>query len=207
MIEFIKDHHTAIISGMSNCGKTFFVMNLLLTEYLNHFEIVVVICPTFNNNRTYQDNIKLFTRDVKSDITSFVYSTNYDIESEVTRYSDIYSGKKILFILDDILACEGIVKRRSSLTELACSGRHTSRSLWILTQKYNSISKILREQSSWVCSFECKDLDSYTTMIKENFSYKNCIDIKDSYIFLESHDRSKLLIRNKFPKDYCLLSI
>ena len=198
MIEFTRDPHTAIISGKSGCGKTFFVMNLLTNEYLNHYDIVIVICPSFNNNSTYQDYIHLFeNKSIKDNITNFIFSVSYDIESEVTKYSDMYKGKDILFILDDIIACEGIVKRRSSLTDLACSGRHTNRSLWVLTQKYNCVSKVIREQSSWVCSFFCIDENSFKDLISEN----NTRDIKIEEVdkFLIAGKRRKIIFKKDFP--------
>ena len=34
---------------------------------------------------------------------------------------------------------------------LAFSGRHAQQSVWVLTQKYNSVLKDLREQTRWVC--------------------------------------------------------
>ena len=40
-----------------------------------------------------------------------------------------------------------IVTKRTALSTLAISGRHTKRSIWVLTQKYNSIGKDVREQA------------------------------------------------------------
>ena len=65
MSEFPKFPHTAIITGSTGCGKTYYVMNLLLKEYLNYFEIVMVICPTFLDNDTYIEYRYLFNREKK----------------------------------------------------------------------------------------------------------------------------------------------
>ena len=46
--------------------------------------------------------------------------------------------------LDDVCSAEGeINKKRDALSGLAFNGRHRNHSLWVLTQKYNSISKDL----------------------------------------------------------------
>ena len=52
-----------------------------------------------------------------------------------------------LFIIDDIIANEGLDRRRQSLLELAISGRHHDHYLWLLTQYYSAIPKNLRRQA------------------------------------------------------------
>ena len=54
-------------------------------------------------------------------------------------------GQQTLFITDDCSAEGEINKKRDALSELAFSSRHRNHSLWVLTQKYNSVSKDVRE--------------------------------------------------------------
>ena len=58
----------------------------------------------------------------------------------------MFKGFSVLFIIDDMASNSSIVKKRTPLSTLAISGRHTKRSLLVLTQKYN-----VREQAKWVC--------------------------------------------------------
>ena len=58
-----------------------------------------------------------------------------------------------MFIIDDCSAEGEINKKRDALSELAFSGHHRNHSLWVLTQKYNSVSKGVREQIKWLCFF------------------------------------------------------
>ena len=51
---------------------------------------------------------------------------------------------------------------------LPFSGRHRNHSLWVLTQKYNSVSKEVREQIKWLCLFSTKDRDSFEDCLREN---------------------------------------
>ena len=60
-------------------------------------------------------------------------------------------GHQTLFIIDDCSAEGEINKKRDALSELAFSRRHRNHSLWVLTQKYNSISKNVRKQIKWLC--------------------------------------------------------
>ena len=49
--------HSAIISGQTGCGKTQFVLDELLHPdhgyYLDAFEVVFILCPTWKRNHTY----------------------------------------------------------------------------------------------------------------------------------------------------------
>ena len=51
---------------------------------------------------------------------------------------------------------------------LAFSSRHINHSLWVLMQKYNSVSKDVREQIKWLCLFFTKDRDSFEDCLREN---------------------------------------
>ena len=42
----------ALIVGPSNSGKTQFLMNQLCGAFCGKFDYVVLICPTFEDNRT-----------------------------------------------------------------------------------------------------------------------------------------------------------
>ena len=60
------------------------------------------------------------------------------------------------------------ITKRDALSELAFSGPHRNHSLWVLTQKYNSVSKNVREQIKWLCLFFTKDRDSFEDCLREN---------------------------------------
>ena len=73
-----------------------------------------------------------------------------------------------MFIIDDCSAEGKINKKRDALSELAFSGRHRNHSLWVLRQKYNSVSKDVREQIKWLCLFFTKDWDCFEDCLREN---------------------------------------
>ena len=56
--------------------------------------------------------------------------------------------------------------KKDMLSMLAFSGRHAEQSVWVPTQKYNSVLKDLREQTRWVCLFYYKDFPSKTVCVK-----------------------------------------
>ena len=79
----------------------------------------------------------------------------------ITLFKNMLKGHQTLFIIDDCSAEGEINKKRDALSELAFSGWHRNHSLWALTQKYNSVSKDIREQIKWPCLFFTKDRDSF----------------------------------------------
>ena len=109
----------------------------------------------------------------------------------------MFNGFSILFIVDDMASNSSIVRKRTPLSTLAISGRHTKRSLWVLTQKYNSIGKDVREQAKWVCSFYCKDKRSFNDMIYENHTGE--IDRDKVFNFLKDYHRSKFFLKCFYP--------
>ena len=51
---FMKEPHTALFVAPAGVGKTHLALSLLETEYRNHFEFSVIICPTLRYNSTYK---------------------------------------------------------------------------------------------------------------------------------------------------------
>ena len=48
-----KFPHRGMIVGVTACRKTEFLLQLLETEYKNHFEFIVILCPTILDDKTY----------------------------------------------------------------------------------------------------------------------------------------------------------
>ena len=49
---FIKEPHIALFIVPTGVGKTHLTLSLLETEYINHFDFIVIICPTLRYNST-----------------------------------------------------------------------------------------------------------------------------------------------------------
>ena len=53
-MNFPKFPDSAMFVGATNVGKTEYLLRILETEYKNHFEFIVIICPTIlDKNKTY----------------------------------------------------------------------------------------------------------------------------------------------------------
>ena len=91
-------------------------------------------------------------------------------------------------------------KKQQMLSELAFSGRHLNCSLWILTQKYNSVLTDVREQIKWLAVFYCKDRDSFEEALREND-----VERREMRDLLSKYKHSKLILITEQPTSYHLL--
>ena len=69
---------------------------------------------------------------------------------KIEKLSQLLARSETLFIIDDIIANEGLAKKSQSLLELAISGRHRDHYLWLLTQSYSAIPKNLRRPAKTI---------------------------------------------------------
>ena len=85
-----------------------------------------------------------------------------DVDGKLNEWIKLFKnalkGHQTLFIIDDCSAEGEINRKRDALSELAFSGRHRNHSLWVLTQKYNSVSKDVRDQIKVAIPFLYKRL-------------------------------------------------
>ena len=150
--------------GCTNVGKTEYLLRILETKYKNHFEFIVILCPTILDNKTYLS--RKWILDDKNDF--IVCNVEGKLNEWIRLFKDTLKGRQTLFIIDNCSAEGEINKKRDALLELAFSGRHRNHSLWVLTQKYNSVSKDVREQIKWLCLFFTKDRDSFEDCLRDN---------------------------------------
>ena len=88
------------------------------------------------------------------------------------------------------------------LSQLAFSGRHENCSVWVLTQKYNSVLTDLREQTKWTALFFTKDRDSFDETLRENDVISSLEEKKEIREKLARHKHSKLILITEQPAKY-----
>ena len=159
--------HSTIICGQTGCGKTVFVLDLVLPHdcggYRGMFAHIVILCPTARWNHTYQEQ-----RWVWTDPEVYIADPGDRLQEYLRAFYLLFAGELTLYIVDDCSASKALTKNKDMLSELAFSRRHASQSVWVLTQKYNAVLKDLREQTKWIALFHCKDRDSFEDCLREN---------------------------------------
>ena len=79
-----KFPHSAMFLGVTACGKTEFLLRLLETIYKNHFEFIVILCPTISDNKTYLSRKWIF-----DDKNVFIVC---DAEGKLNEWIKLFKG-------------------------------------------------------------------------------------------------------------------
>ena len=195
-----KGAHSAIVCGQTGCGKTVFILSLLEEGPYRGFFRHVVLCPTIEHNKTYKQYPWLWT-----DPEVYVLDPGERLHDYLRAFYLVFKGEPTLFIIDDCSATKALTKKKDMLSELAFSGRHADISVWVLTQKYNSVLKDLREQTRWVALFHCKDRDSFEDCLREN----DVIPTREQRALvrqqLAERKHAKLLLKTDQPAAYIVV--
>ena len=144
-------------------GKTHLALSLLETEYRNHFDFIVIICPILRYNATYKSRGWVW-----NDSEVIPIEPGNQLYYLIEKISNLLAGSKTLFLIDDIIANEALNKCRQPLLELAISGRHRGHSLWLLTQSYTAIPNNIRRQAKMLYVWYPKNRTDLNTIHEEN---------------------------------------
>ena len=208
-MELPKYPHCAIICGQTGCGKTEFVLDLLEEEYRQVFTNIIILCPTIQWNKAYKNrewigdvskpkskNIKIYNPIVKGE---------EKLQELLRNFFKKYAGYPTLYIIDDCSATKELTKKKDMLSELAFSGRHAEQSVWVISQRYNSVLKDLREQTKWLCMFYTKDRDSFDNCLRENDVIPTLEERQRMKEELKKKKHRKLILKTDQPTNYWLI--
>ena len=199
MTGYIKKLHIAIFIGQTECGKTHLVLDLIENQYNNHFDYIVIICPTLQENDTYHAK-----EWIKNDDKVWLVDPKDNLYHWIRKLSGLLRFLEELFIIDDI-ANESLDKRRQPLLELSISGRHRGHYLRLLTQSYTAIPKNLKRQAKAIFVRYPKEKADLKTIHNENDVLTN-----DELVvvrgILRKSKRACLYIPNEFPGGFKLLN-
>ena len=157
----------------------------------------MVLCPTIEH---YKQCPWLST-----DPEFYVLDPGERLHDYLRAFYLVFKDEPTLFIIDDCSATKALTKKKDMLSELAFSGRHADKKIWVLTQKYNSVLKDLREQTRWVALFHCKDRDSSEDCLREN----DVIPIREQRALVRKHlaerKHAMLLLKTDQPAAYIVV--
>ena len=159
----MKEPHTALFVAPTGVGKTHLALSLLETEYRNHFDFIVIICPTLRYNSTYKSISWVW-----NDPDVIPIEPGNQLYYLIEKISNLLAGDKTLFLINDIIADETLDKCQQPLLELAISGRHRGHSLWLLTQSYTAIPNNIRRQAKMLYVWYPKNRTDLNTIHEEN---------------------------------------
>ena len=86
----------------------------------------------------------------------------------IEKISNLLTGDKTLFLIDDIIADETLNKCHQLLLELVISWRHRGHSLRLLTQSYTAVPNNIRRQAKMLYVWYPKNRTDLNTIHEEN---------------------------------------
>ena len=133
---------------MTACGKTHYLLEMLEKEYKNHFDYIFIVCPTLEDNKTYQ-NWK-YLKDPK---VHELPCDQDEVEETLRQIPNFAKNTNSLVILDDCATSKDLKNRTSELVKLAISGRYIGLSTIVITQQLTSIAKPYKMNISKLVTF------------------------------------------------------
>ena len=131
-----------IIVGMTACGKTHYLLEMLERDYKNHFDYIFIVCPTLEDNKTYQN-----WKYLKGPKVYELPCAHDDVERTTHEIVNFAKNTNSLIILDDCASSKDVKNRTSELVKLGFHGRHIGLSTIVITQQLKpyrmNISKLV----------------------------------------------------------------
>ena len=195
---FMKEPLTALFVAPAGVGKTHLALNLLENEYRNHFDFIVIICPTLRYNSTYKNRSWVW-----NDPDVIPIEPGNQLYYLIEKISNLLALDKTLFLIDDLIADETLDKCHQPLLELVILERHRGHSLWLLAQSYTAVPNNIRRQAKMPYVW-----------YPENRMDLNTIHEENDIVGLEELARVKaqlkwgkhicLIMRMDHPRDYMI---
>ena len=181
------------IVGPTNSGKTQYLLNQLRGPFRGKFDYIVLFCPTFVKNATYD-------RFVDKDPHIFVVvCLQHEIESWLKLASYFIEKTNTLFVLDDCAASKDVKGRTSQLVNLGFSARHDGISVWVLTQQITSIAKPFRENVAALVLFYTPSGKTTKAIFEDYAGEITHEEYKELIAWLKERKFSHLVFSLRYP--------
>ena len=195
----MKEPHTALFEAPTRVRKMHLALSLLENEYKNHFDFIVIICPTLRYNSTYKSRGWVW-----NDPELILEEPGNQLYYLIEKYSNSLTGSKTLFLINDIIADEALDKRHPPLLELAISGHHRGHSLWLLTQSYTAIPNNIKRQAKMLYIWYPKNRTDLNTIHKENDVIETKEELSRVKAELKLGKHTCLIMRMEHPRAYMI---
>ena len=183
-----KVRFNALIVGPTNSGKTKY-----LVDQQGKFDYIVLICPTFVHNNTYEGF-------VDNDPRIFVINcSQHEVEGFLKLVSFLFEATNTLIILDDCAASNDVKGRTSQLVSLGFSARHSVISVWVLTQQITSIAKPFSENVAAIVLFYTPSNKTIKAIFEDYTGELSSEEYKEYMTQLKEHKFSHLIFSLRHP--------
>ena len=196
----MKELHTALFVALTGVGKMHLALNLLKSEYKNHFDFIIIICPTLKHNEAYKSGGWVWT-----DPEVIPIEPGNQLHYLIKKINKQLAGSKTLFLINDIIANEALNKCYQLLLELAISGRHRGHSLWLLTQSYTAVPNNIRRQAKMLYVWYPKNRTDLNVIHEENDVIEMQEELAGIKKQLKQGKHTCFIMRMEHPRAYQVL--
>ena len=173
--------------------KTKYLVDQLRGPFRGKFDYIVLICPTFVHNKTFDGF-------VDNDPRIFVINcSQHEVETFLKLASFFFEATNTLIILDDCAASKDVKGRTSQLVSLGFSARHNGISVWVLTQQITSIAKPFRENVAAIVLFYTPSNKTMKAIFKDYAGELSSEEYKEYMTHLKEHRFSHLIFSLRHP--------
>ena len=186
-----------IIVGMTACGKTKYLLDMLEQDYLGCFEYIFLICPTFKNNKTYRE----WKYESDEDYIVIPCGQN-QVDDWLGYIKNHFENTNSLIILDDCASGNDVKDRTGELVDLGMSGRHALFSTIVITQQLTSISKPFRSNTTKLVTFYNPCKNDMHAIFGDYLGFMDKDEKEDIMKTLKAQKYSRLEISLVHPYDH-----
>ena len=182
-----------LIVGMTACGKTHYLLQAIEKEFKGIFDYIFFMCPTFLENRTYQD-----WRYLEDEKVVAIPCEQDDVDEYLETIANFSKGTNSLIVLDDRASGRDVKNRTSEIVKLAFHGRHIGLSTIVITQQLTSVAKPYRMNVSKVVFFYTARKDDRKDIF-ENYLDVGKDEERSLMNALKNNKHARLEILTVFP--------
>ena len=209
----------AIILGPSGSGKSILLQNMILDIYHKCFSRVFIFSPSINvDAQTWAPVKDMISKELTNNDEEQFYFDHYDEDAlfniidtqrKIIEYQKKHNHNKlfsILIVVDDFADNPSFSRNSKLLHSLFTRGRHSQISTIVATQKFNSLSPIIRVNASDLYVFRLRNYSDLQAFLDEVSAiapkdvilemYNLAVDEPYSFLTvkLTSKDRNKIFM-------------
>ena len=181
--------------------ETYYLLQMIEKHYKKQFDYIILLCPTYNWNKTYQEWKYI------NDPDFIAVECDQDNVDKILQFVEVvYKGTNSLIVLDVCTSSQDVKNRTSELVKLAFSARHFNLSTIVITQQLNSISKTYRDNVARVICFYNPDEDDMNVIFRR---YLGHCSKKERNGIIEKLKKTRYVtseINLRYPFDYRISS-
>ena len=182
-----------LIVGMTACGKTHYLLQTIEKEFKGIFDYIFFVCPTFLENKTYQN-----WRYLEDEKVIAIPCEQDDVDEYLKTIVNFSKNTCSLIVLDACASGNNVKNRTSEIVKLAFHGRHIGLSTIVITQQLTSVAKPYRMNVSKVVFFYTARKDDRKDIFENylDFSRDEELNVMET---LKNNKHARLEILTVFP--------